>query len=119
MKVTEGKRYSKVAVSSKITNFTITINHEELNTISLDAAFKPTGPTQYDYFLKIDSPLSTNGVFYHDSNGFLVSKRKVGERPDYEWNYKNEDKINANTYPMCSFGYFVDGNKKVKLILFS
>jgi hypothetical protein len=46
-------------------------------------------------------------------NGYLVSKRKVGYRPDYEWVYKVEDKINANTYPVCSFAYMVDSAQKV------
>lgn len=46
-------------------------------------------------------------------------KRKVGYRPDYKWDYKPEDKINANTYPMCSFAYAIDGDKKVTTILYS
>lgn len=46
-------------------------------------------------------------------------KRKVGWRPDYNWNYKQYDKINANTYPMCSFAYAIDGQKKVATLLFS
>ncbi len=46
-------------------------------------------------------------------------KRKVGYRPDYKWDYKPEDKINANTYPMCSFAYAIDGDKKVITILYS
>jgi hypothetical protein len=74
---------------------------------------------QFDYFLKVDSPLQPNGVFYHDVNGYLVSRRMVGQRPDYEWDYKPEDKINANTYPICSFGYVVDGRNKVFSKLFS
>ena len=40
-------------------------------------------------------------------NGYLVIGRKIGERPDYEWDYKEEDKINANTYPVCSFAYAI------------
>lgn len=44
-------------------------------------------------------------------------KRKVGYRPDYKWDYKPEDKINANTYPMCSFAYAIDGDKK--LVIFT
>lgn len=60
-----------------------------------------------DYFLKIDSSIKGNDEFYHDMNGYLVSKRKIGSRPDYNWIYKQEDKINANTYPMCSFAYAI------------
>jgi len=46
-------------------------------------------------------------------NGYLVINRKVGVRPDYQWNYKAEDKINANTYPVCSFAYALAAGKKV------
>jgi len=52
-------------------------------------------------------------------NGYLVSKRKAGYRPDYEWTYKPEDKINANTYPTCSFAYAIQGDKKVYIFIFS
>lgn len=37
---------------------------------------------------------------------------------DYEWNYRKDDKINANTYPICSFGYVYSGDQKVNLLLF-
>ena len=70
-----------------------------------------------DYFIQVQSKLESRGQFYHDSNGYLVMKRKVGYRPDYKWDYKPEDKINANTYPMCSFAYAIDGDKKVITIL--
>ena len=46
-------------------------------------------------------------------------KRKIGFRPDYEWKYKPEDKINANNASMCSFAYIIDNNKKVMMNLFS
>ena len=42
----------------------------------------------YDYFLKISSPIDSNGEFYHDVNGYLVSKRRIGQRLDYEWIYR-------------------------------
>lgn len=61
----------------------------------------------FDYFLKITTNLNSKGQFLHDMNGYLVAKRKIGERPDYKWDYKAEDKINANTYPMCTFAYAI------------
>lgn len=73
----------------------------------------------FDYFIKISSKIKAKGEFYHDMNGYLVSKRKIGERLDYEWTYHESDKINANTYPMCSFGYITDGIKKVIFSIFS
>lgn len=106
-KVVQGKTYSKISVSSKVSNIIITINNKELNILNIDATFKPPNTQQFDYFVKVDSALKSNGEFFHDVNGYLVSKRKIGQRLDYEWTYKPEDKINANTYPMCSFGYII------------
>lgn len=87
--------------------------------IDLQTTFKPETRDLNDYFIKIDSKLNPKGEFYHDSNGYLVIKRQVGQRPDYNWNYKHEDKINANTYPMCSFAYAIDQDKKVFSRLYS
>lgn len=69
-----------------------------------------------DYFIKIDSGVDSKGEFLHDMNGYLVINRKVGVRPDYRWDYKPEDKINANTYPVCSFAYALAGGKKVLML---
>lgn len=68
--------------------------------------------------MKIENSIVGTDEFYHDMNGYLVSKRKIGWRPDYNWNYRTDDKINANTYPMCSFAYMVSENKKVFFIIF-
>lgn len=87
--------------------------------IDLQTSFKPVNRDQNDYFIKVESTINSNGEFYHDSNGYLVIKRKVGERPDYKWDYHPEDKINANNYPMCSFAYAIQGDQKVFPLLFS
>jgi hypothetical protein len=87
--------------------------------IDLQTSFKPVNRDQNDYFIKVESTINSKGEFYHDSNGYLVIKRKVGERPDYKWEYRPEDKINANNYPMCSFAYAIDGDQKVLSLLFS
>ncbi len=60
-----------------------------MNQIEATINFKPLNWQMFDYFVKIDSTVKSNGVFYHDMNGYLVSKRKVGERLDYEWNYRS------------------------------
>ena len=65
--------------------------------------------------MKIDSDIKNKKEFYHDVGGYLVFKRKIGYRPDYDWQYKKEDKINANNAPMCSFAYVIDAEKKVVL----
>ena len=33
-------------------------------------------------------------------------------KPDYDFKMKKEDAINGNTYPVCSFAYLIDGDKK-------
>lgn len=64
-----------------------------------------------DYFMKVSSSVKSDTLF-HDSNGFLVSKRPLNWKPDYEFNMKPEDIINGNTYPVCSFAYLIQGDKK-------
>lgn len=61
----------------------------------------------------MQSKLDPKDEFFHDANGYLIMKRKVGVRPDYEWQYKVIDKIAANTYPMCSFAYLLQGQQKL------
>ncbi len=36
-----------------------------------------------DYFMKVESTVRSD-TLYHDSNGFLVIKRPLNWRPDYE-----------------------------------
>lgn len=38
-----------------------------------------------DYYLRIKSNVNQTSEFYHDSNGFLVAKRILNSRPDYEF----------------------------------
>lgn len=61
--------------------------------------------------MKVSSNIKSD-TLYHDSNGFLVAKREIDQRPDYEFKPIAGDKINANTYPVCSFAYFIENGKK-------
>lgn len=65
----------------------------------------------YDYFLKVSSNIK-NSILYHDSNGYLVSKRVLNSRPDYNFDIIPEDIINSNTYPATAFAYLTDDTKK-------
>lgn len=65
-----------------------------------------------DYFMKVQSNVRSD-TLYHDANGFLVAKRPLNWRPDYVYNIKPDDIINANTYPVCSFAYLLQDNKKM------
>lgn len=115
MYVTVGKVFTKIYLSSRTNDIVITIKNTEKNVIDLETTFKPTSRNMADYFIQVESKINSRGEFYHDSNGYLVIKRNVGIRPDYTWHYKPEDKINANTYPMCSFAYGIEGDKKVNI----
>ncbi len=119
LSVAKGKVFTKIYIGNQENNVIVTIKNSEKTVIDLETSFKPPSRDQNDYFIKVESTINSKGEFYHDSNGYLVIKRKVGERPDYKWEYRPEDKINANTYPMCSFAYAIDGDQKVSLLLFS
>ena len=64
----------------------ITLKKNDPSNIDYDLKFTPFGYSMVDYFLKVESNIvNENSEFYHDSNGYLVSKRKIGYRPDYNW----------------------------------
>lgn len=89
----------------------MTIKNDEPNIIDVEHKFKPGDRNSVDYFMKVSSSVKSD-TLYHDSNGFLVSKREIDQRPDYEFKSIPGDRINANTYPVCSFAYLIDNGKK-------
>ena len=63
--------------------------------------------------MKVSSHVQSDDL-YHDSNGYLVSKRTLNHRPDdYQYDFKSGDLINGNTYPVCSFAYLLSREKKM------
>lgn len=84
----------------------LTIKIDEPNIVDFSLDFKPPNRSYADYFVKMSSGVKSD-VLYHDSNGYLVSKREKNKRPDYDWEAKREDLINANTYPACTFAYLI------------
>ena len=83
MRVSEGKIYTKVVCKSNIVGrMEITIKPDNPNIIDVIFDFKPGSRAMQDYFLKVESPVKSD-MLYHDSNGFLVAKRILNERPDY------------------------------------
>lgn len=108
-------RYIKVVITAHPIWAEITIDKQNKIYLDWKSNFKPTERTQMDYFLRAESHVTNEKDFYHDSNGYLVSKRILNTRPDYEWEYKQGDKINANTYPACSFVYLKNTENKVRL----
>lgn len=78
--------------------------------------FHPTSIQISDFFMRVSSSIK-NSPLYHDSNGFLVAKRYLNSRPDYNVKISPHDFINANTYPACSFAYLMEGDKKLVFFL--
>ena len=111
MKVGEGKNFKRVIATSVPSTIKITVKNDEPNMIDVVHTFKPENRNMVDYFMKVSSTVQSD-TLYHDSNGFLVSKRALSSKPDYEFKMKKEDIINGNTYPVCSFAYLIDGDKK-------
>lgn len=110
MQVVEFGPFYRVLFDGPKIDITLTFRKDDPSIIEHHMVFTPTSYNSADYFLRVDSNIkSTTSEFFHDANGYLVSKRKIGFRPDYEWIYKPEDKINANTYAACSFFYQENG----------
>lgn len=113
LRVAEGKNYRKFILKSNVvSHLEITIDNEHPSEVDIVFEFKPIGRNMVDYFLKVDSPVKSD-MLYHDSMGYLVAKRILNERPDYDYEFKKEDLINGNTYPVCSFAYLLEGGKKM------
>ena len=112
--VGKGHVYTKIyAVTNGKEYLTITVCNRDMSVLDVETYFKPPSRDMVDYFIQVESNIQSEDEFYHDVNGYLVSRRKIGWRPDYKWDYKGEDKINANTFPMCSFMYAIQGDRKV------
>lgn len=107
LEVAEGKHFTKIVAYSQLNTLTLTIKNGEYNILDIQNTFEPPNFQLSDYFLRVESSIDPKDDFFHDMNGYLVMKRKIGFRPDYEWQYKVIDQISANTYPLCSFAYIL------------
>jgi hypothetical protein len=112
LKVAEGNIYRRVYLESNNSKIKITIKHDMPNIVDLVHRFHPANLSTADYFMRVSSTVKSN-TLYHDSNGFLVAKRELNSRPDYQFIVTPTDRINANTYPVCSFAYFIENDKKM------
>jgi len=118
IQVVEFGQFYRLLFDGPKIDITLTFRKDDPSNIEHNLVFIPISYGAVDYFLKVDSNVkNAQNEFFHDSNGYLVAKRKIGYRPDYEWIYKPEDKINANTYPACSFFYQVNEEEKVTFII--
>ena len=98
----ESSRFIKIFITADPINIEMTIDKKAPSYVDWISNFKPIDRSMADYFLKVESHVTNKDEFFHDSNGYLVAKRKLGWRPDYEWEYKEGDKINAQ-YVSCLF----------------
>lgn len=110
-KFVQGKIYKRAILTSAVSKLILTIKTDEPNIIDIVHTFKPASRSMVDYFMKVSSSVKSD-TLYHDANGFLVAKRPLNKRPDYQFEAKPEDIINGNTYPVCSFAYLIDSDKK-------
>ncbi|GAB1602915.1 lysosomal alpha-mannosidase-like [Argonauta hians] len=58
------------------------------------------------------SNLTTNNIFYTDSNGRQILKRKLNYRPT--WNFKNSEPVAGNYYPVNTKIFLKDVNKDIQ-----
>ena len=106
MNVLRGANYSKLSVvyeSNIRTIITIAKNAKSV----LDILTDLTPVAKFaDFYLKVESDVqSPDKDFYHDANGYLVMRRVLDKRPDFDFMIESGDNINANTYPVTSFAY--------------
>ncbi|XP_068627375.1 lysosomal alpha-mannosidase-like [Battus philenor] len=59
-----------------------------------------------EYVVKYETGVSNDGVFYTDSNGRQMLKRKLNERP--QWNLTLQEPIAGNYYPVTNEMYIED-----------
>lgn len=116
VKIFKGSRFVKIYLtfnnSALASELTIDLTHPEY--FDINSKFRATPNLIKDYYIKLSSNINNpSKEFYHDANGYLVMKRKVNFRPDYKYIMKDEDRINANTYPMTAFAYIKDDTNKL------
>ena len=83
-----GQRFVKIYLnfSDQALSSEITIDLTKPEQIDINSKFRAPVNQVKDYFIKISSNISnTNKQFYHDANGYLVMKRKVNWKPDYNY----------------------------------
>lgn len=78
LRVIQGKKYIKIWAANQVGHVIITVDKSQPKLLDVETVFKPSSYMMYDYFLRISSQIKGNGSFYHDMNGYLVSKRKIG-----------------------------------------
>jgi hypothetical protein len=95
----------------------ITIHKSDLKTWKLDTLSAAASYKLVDYFLVVSTAIKNGGVFFTDSNGWLVMKREMFKHEDYEAFFSKEhyDDIDGNTYPLTAFAYIEDQFDKVSI----
>jgi hypothetical protein len=112
LRVAEGALFKRFYIQSSVSTLRITVKASQPNIIDVIHNFKPDTVSLTDYFMRVSSNVKSD-TLYHDSNGFLVSKRPLNARPDYDFIINPQDRINSNTYPTCSFAYLLNDTKKI------
>ncbi|XP_045541142.1 lysosomal alpha-mannosidase-like [Papilio machaon] len=67
-----------------------------------------------EYIIRYETDLNNNGVFYTDSNGRQMLKRKLNHRP--QWNLTLAEPIAGNYYPITNKIYIEDENNRLSVL---
>ncbi|XP_041983730.1 lysosomal alpha-mannosidase-like isoform X1 [Aricia agestis] len=67
-----------------------------------------------EYVVRYNTNVLNNGIFYTDSNGRQMLKRKLNERP--QWNLTLEEPIAGNYYPVTNEIYIENDNLRVSVL---
>ncbi|XP_072947018.1 lysosomal alpha-mannosidase-like [Epargyreus clarus] len=67
-----------------------------------------------EYIVRYKSNVVNNGIFYTDSNGRQMLKRKLNERP--QWNLTLEEPIAGNYYPVTNKIYIEDDQNRLAVL---
>ncbi|XP_032528142.2 lysosomal alpha-mannosidase-like isoform X2 [Danaus plexippus] len=68
-----------------------------------------------EYVIRYDTNVGNDGVFFTDSNGRQVLKRKLNERP--QWNLTLAEPIAGNYYPVTSKMFLEDGHTRITVLV--
>ncbi|KPJ14056.1 Lysosomal alpha-mannosidase [Papilio machaon] len=96
---------------------TITRLYKDLDYFEVDFT---VGPIPIDdnigkeYIIRYETDLNNNGVFYTDSNGRQMLKRKLNHRP--QWNLTLAEPIAGNYYPITNKIYIEDDYNRLSVL---
>ena len=90
-------------IVSKITIFK-DLSNVKIDTLNVDTDYS----TREEIVMRVNTKIKNDAVFYTDSNGMEMQKRKLNFRENWEWS--GEEPISGNYYPITSAIYIEDSS---------